>query len=70
MSRRTRSAAVVGTVVATPTPVHPERAWRRGREHHEWWPPGEQPTSGRQVEPDLEDVVVVASLARRAGVRA
>jgi ABC-2 type transport system ATP-binding protein len=62
--------AVVGTVVATATPVHPERAWRRGREHHEWWPPGEQPASGRVVEPDLEDVVVVASLARRTGVRA
>ncbi|MCV2393590.1 ABC transporter ATP-binding protein [Actinotalea sp. M2MS4P-6] len=56
--------AMVGTVVRVATPTHPERAWRRGREHHEWFPPGEQPV-GTPVTPDLEDVVIAASLARR-----
>jgi ABC-2 type transport system ATP-binding protein len=56
--------SVPGAVCRTPTPTHPERAWRRGRSHHEWWPPGEVP-HGDVVSPDLEDVVVVASLARR-----
>lgn len=58
-------AAMPGVVTATTTPVHPARAWRRGREHHEWWPPGETPAGGRPVPPDLEDVAIVATLARR-----
>ena len=62
-------ASLVGTVVTTTDPVHPERAWRRGRTHHEWWPPGERPV-GSTIAPDLEDVVIAASLARRAGVAA
>ncbi|MDO8106992.1 ABC transporter ATP-binding protein [Isoptericola sp. b441] len=61
--------AVTGTVTVTTSPTHPERAWRRGREHHEWWPPGER-AHGQVVTPDLEDVVIAASLARRAGVPA
>jgi ABC-2 type transport system ATP-binding protein len=56
--------SLVGTVVAVPRPVHPERAWRRGREHHEWWPPGEVAV-GTPVVADLEDVVIAAALARR-----
>ncbi len=56
--------AVDGTVVRVAAPTHPERAWRRGRQHHEWFPPGEQPI-GTPVRPDLEDVVISASLARR-----
>jgi ABC-2 type transport system ATP-binding protein len=58
-------AAMPGVVTATTTPVHPARAWRRGREHHEWWPPGETPAAGSPVTPDLEDVAIVATLARR-----
>jgi ABC-2 type transport system ATP-binding protein len=56
--------SLVGTVVAVREPVHPDRAWRRGREHHEWWPPGERPV-GTPVVADLEDVVIAAALARR-----
>lgn len=56
-----------GTVVATRAPVDRERAWRRGRGFHEWWPPGEDAV-GDPIVADLEDVVVAASLARRAGV--
>lgn len=62
-------ASLVGSVVSTPEPVHPDRAWRRGRTHHEWWPPGEQPV-GSSITPDLEDVVIAAALARRTGVAA
>lgn len=60
-------AALTGSVVATSSPVHPERAWRRGRSYREWWPPGQTPV-GDEVPTELEDVVIVASLARRAGV--
>ena len=62
-------ASLTGSVVATTDPVHPERAWRRGRTHHEWWPAGERPV-GSAITPDLEDVVIAASLARRSGVAA
>ncbi len=52
-----------GAVTAGAAPLRPEWSWRRGRVFHEWWP-GE-PSAGRPVDPDLEDVVVAASLRAR-----
>ena len=42
-------------------PMHPGRAWRRGRVFHEVWhePP---PPDARRIEPDLEDVVIAMSI--------
>lgn len=61
-------AGLDGTVVSVPAPTHPRRAWRRGRQFREWWPPGETPAAGTPVVPDLEDAVVVMSLRRGAAV--
>ena len=54
-----------GVVLAVDRPVHPERAWRRGRTFREWWPTGETPTSGAPVLLTLEDVVIASSIARQ-----
>lgn len=58
-------AGMPGTVTATVSPHRPAMAWRRGRAFHEWWPPGEHPETGEPVAPDLEDVVIAASLHRQ-----
>lgn len=42
-------------------------AWRRGRSWRVWSPDHAPQAGGRQVVPDLEDVVVVAALRRREG---
>lgn len=55
-----------GTVVATHDPPDRSSAWRRGRVFHAWHPgpprPGEKP-----LPVDMEDAVIVASLADRSG---
>jgi len=48
-----------GAVVETARPSDRARAWRRGRIWREWRPEG----AVDAVTPDLEDVVIVASLA-------
>jgi ABC-2 type transport system ATP-binding protein len=64
-------ASLSGTVVATTSPVRPEFGWRRGQQFLEWWPAGQLPTDGTAIEPDLEDVVIAASMEVRltAGAR-
>ena len=58
-------ASLPGVVTADQRAARPEWSWRRGRARHEYWPDG-APTSGALVAPDLEDVVIALSLARRA----
>ncbi len=52
-------ASMPGAVVETARPSDRSRAWRRGRIWREWRPEG----AADAVTPDLEDVVIVASLA-------
>ena len=59
----------VGTVTVTESALRPEWAWRRGPVLHEYWPPDRPlPAGARTIPPDLEDVVLVASLQHRAQV--
>ncbi|EME21859.1 ABC transporter ATP-binding protein [Rhodococcus triatomae] len=53
-----------GTVTRSPDPVRRDWSWRRGRERHEYWPSGSVDTDAPRVEPDLEDIVIAASLSR------
>ena len=45
-----------------------EWAWRRGRVQHEYWPGDGPPPGATVVPPDLEDIVIALSLARRNAV--
>ena len=54
-----------GSVVVTDRPGDRSRAWRRGQVWREWHPRG----APGAVEPDLEDVVIVAALAAEGGGR-
>ena len=56
-----------GTVTRGEAALRPEWSWRRGRARHEYWPDGGAPPGPSVVEPDLEDIVIALSLARRAG---
>jgi ABC-2 type transport system ATP-binding protein len=60
---------LAGTITATDRPRRAEWSWRRGRQHHEYWPAGEL-VEGRPLDPDLEDIVVALSLLRRHEVGA
>ncbi len=60
-------ASFTGAITVTTAPERPDWAWRRGREHHECWPPGTMPPPDAVVvTPDLEDVVVALSMMARA----
>jgi ABC-2 type transport system ATP-binding protein len=59
-----------GVVTESSEPVRPEWSWRRGRTRREFWPDADAPTGRAVVDPDLEDIVIALSLARRAAVRA
>ena len=61
-------AGFAGVVTQTEEPVRAEWAWRRGRVLHEYWP-GCVPSAGATIAPDLEDIVIALSLARRNAVR-
>jgi ABC-type multidrug transport system ATPase subunit len=63
-------AGFAGVVTETGQPVRAEWAWRRGRVLHEYWPPGapSAPSAGTTIAPDLEDIVIALSLARRHAV--
>jgi ABC-type multidrug transport system ATPase subunit len=61
-------AGFVGVVTQTDQPIRAEWAWRRGRVLHEYWP-GAGPSAGTTIAPDLEDIVIALSLARRNAVR-
>ena len=59
-------AGFAGAVTRTDRPVRAEWAWRRGRERHEYWPDADPPAGSTILEPDLEDIVIALSLARRS----
>ena len=61
-------AGFSGVVTQTGEPVRPEWAWRRGRVQHEYWPGADPPTGATVVAPDLQDIVIALSLARRNAV--
>jgi ABC-2 type transport system ATP-binding protein len=58
-------ASMPGAIAETATPSDRSRAWRRGPVWREWHPEG----TPDPVEPDLEDVVIVAALAEEGGDR-
>ena len=67
-----------GVVTQADQPVRAGWAWRRGRVLHEYWPGGDRsspstpsspPAGTTIVAPDLEDIVIALSLARRDAVR-
>jgi ABC-2 type transport system ATP-binding protein len=58
-------AGFAGVVTRADQPVRAEWCWRRGRVLHEYWPLGDPPAGGAIVAPDLEDIVIALSLARR-----
>jgi ABC-2 type transport system ATP-binding protein len=59
-------ASFDGTVTTGSAAVRPEWSWRRGRERHEYWGSGERPPQHLPTaDPDLEDIVIALSLARR-----
>ncbi len=58
-------AGFTGLVTQTDRPVRTEWAWRRGQVHHEYWPAGDPPPGTTTVAPDLQDIVISRSLARR-----
>ena len=71
-------ADFAGVITRTGQPVRAEWAWRRGRVLHEYWPdadpsapssPSNPPAGTTAVAPDLEDIVIALSLARRDAVR-
>jgi ABC-2 type transport system ATP-binding protein len=57
-------ASTPGTVTRVPEASDPVRAWRRGREVHQWHTGPARPGEVA-VEPDMEDAVVAAALHRR-----
>ncbi len=58
-------AGFPGVVTQTSEPVREEWAWRRGRLRHEYWPGADPPPGATLAEPDLQDIVIALSLARR-----
>jgi ABC-2 type transport system ATP-binding protein len=61
-------AGFAGVITQAGRPARAGWAWRRGRVLHEYWPAGDPPAGTAVVEPDLEDIVIALSLARREAV--
>jgi ABC-2 type transport system ATP-binding protein len=61
-------AGFAGVITQTSEPARAEWAWRRGRVQHEYWPASSPPPGTTTVAPDLEDIVIALSLARRNAV--
>ena len=55
-----------GSVRAVATRPAAELAWRRGPGWRVWCPPGSTEAAGPAAEPDLQDAVIVAALARQS----
>ncbi|MGV1003375.1 MAG: ABC transporter ATP-binding protein [Candidatus Nanopelagicales bacterium] len=58
-------AGLPGGMIATTAPTRRDRAWRRGRVFHEWFPEGEIPSGANRIVADLEDVAIARTLAAR-----
>lgn len=54
-----------GVITAGKQPVRGQWSWRRGPARHEYWPESNPPQRLGRVQPDLEDIVIALSLARR-----
>jgi ABC-2 type transport system ATP-binding protein len=64
-------AALPGSITQSAEPQRAAWAWRRGRVHHEYWPPDTtRPAWSVTVPADLHDAVVALSLLRRHEVAA
>jgi ABC-2 type transport system ATP-binding protein len=59
-------ASFTGIVTQGTEPVRREWSWRRGLDRHEYWPAADPPAYLAVAQPDLEDIVIALSLARRA----
>ena len=57
-------ASVPGTVLEAGTRLEGLASWRRGRTWRAWSPEGHSAAGSRRVDPDIEDAVIVAALAR------
>jgi ABC-2 type transport system ATP-binding protein len=57
-------ARTPGVVVDSAARLEPVRSWRRGARWRTWSPDGMIPPGAARAEPDLEDAVIVAELAR------
>jgi ABC-2 type transport system ATP-binding protein len=62
-------ARMPGAVVDSAVRLDPVTSWRRGARWRTWAADGTVPAGAARAEPDLEDAVIVAELARprRAG---
>jgi ABC-2 type transport system ATP-binding protein len=58
-------AGFSGVITRDAQPRRPSWSWRRGTRRHEYWPDGDVPADLARSEPDLEDIVIALSLARR-----
>lgn len=54
-----------GIITEGATPARRDWSWRRGHQRHEYWTTEEDTTPDSRVDPDLEDIVIALSLARR-----
>jgi ABC-2 type transport system ATP-binding protein len=61
------AAAVPGRVWALATRPETAHRWRRGGEWRAWTRDATNPPGGRPIEPDLDDLLVAATLAREGG---
>jgi ABC-2 type transport system ATP-binding protein len=57
-------ARTPGVVVSSAARLDPVRSWLRGTRWRTWSPDGTVPPGAARAEPDLEDAVIVAELAR------
>jgi ABC-2 type transport system ATP-binding protein len=57
-----------GTITQAEQPIRADWSWRRGRIRREYWPDADPPAHAHLIEPDLEDIVIALSLARRTPV--
>ena len=56
------------TVAGRPPEADEQRAWRRGGHWRIWDPPRSAGGAGQPIQPDLQDAVTIAALARELGL--
>jgi ABC-2 type transport system ATP-binding protein len=58
-------AGFPGVITRDAQPQRRSWSWRRGTQRHEYWPDGDAPADRNRTDPDLQDIVIALSLARR-----